>query len=70
MEKRGMTEIDYAELITLNRPKDAQAIRAAIHELRNRGFGDHEIAAATALSVEYVRRVLGERNEPQIDARR
>jgi hypothetical protein len=54
---------DDIRLATLNRPLDVQAIRAAIHELCNRGFGDHEIAGATALSVEYVRRVIGERKE-------
>jgi hypothetical protein len=35
-------------------------MRAAIHELRSRGLGDYDIATATGLSVEYVRRVLGE----------
>jgi hypothetical protein len=52
---------DYNARAILNRPQDAQAIRATLHELRGRGFGDYEIASATALSVEYVRRVLGER---------
>ena len=43
-----------------HRPQDAQTMRIAIHELRARGFGDYDISAATGLSVEYVRRVLGE----------
>jgi hypothetical protein len=47
-----------------HRPEDAQTMRAAIHELRSRGLGDYDIAAATGLSVEYVRRVLGEPKAP------
>jgi hypothetical protein len=48
------------DLATLHRPQDAEAMLVAIHELRTRGFSDYEIAAATRLSVEYVRRTLGE----------
>jgi hypothetical protein len=51
---------DHARRATLNRPRDAQAILAAIRELRSRGLGDYEIASATGTSGEYVRRVLGE----------
>ena len=58
-----MNHYTHTELTTLNRPHDAEAIRAAVHELRNRGFGDHGIAQATQLRVEYVRRVLGERRD-------
>jgi hypothetical protein len=43
---------------TNHKPQDAETMRAAIHELRARGFGDHEIAGATQLSVDYVRRIL------------
>jgi hypothetical protein len=50
---------------TINRPTDAETMRAAIHELRNRGMRDHEIADATALSVQYVRTVLAERQQHQ-----
>jgi hypothetical protein len=57
------TDIDFTALATLNRPLDAQAMRAAIHELRHRGMSDYGIAAATQLDVAYVRRVLGERKE-------
>jgi hypothetical protein len=49
------------ELATLPLPLDAQAMRVAVHELRNRGMSDYAIAGATGLSVEYVRRTLGER---------
>jgi hypothetical protein len=45
---------------TQHRRQDPQAVRAAIVELRSRGLGDYDIAAATGVSVEYVRRVLGE----------
>lgn len=43
-----------------HRPQDAAAMRAAVHELRSRGYSDYGIAAATGLSVKYVRRVLRE----------
>jgi hypothetical protein len=52
----------YSFRATINRPADARTMRVAIHELRNRGLGDYEIANATALSVQYVRSVLSERN--------
>jgi hypothetical protein len=48
---------DHIELAALHRPHDAETIRAAIHELRNRGFGDYQIAETTQLSVDYVRRL-------------
>ena len=62
-------EIDLAGLAALtdvtldrhrHRPQDAQAVRAAIFELRSRGLGDYAISGATGLDVAYVRRVLGE----------
>lgn len=43
-----------------HRPQDAAAMRAAVHELRSRGYSDYGIAAATGLSVKYVRRVPGD----------
>ena len=46
------------------RPADPEAIRAAIHELRSRGLGGADIAAATGLSAEFVRRTLGEPKAP------
>jgi hypothetical protein len=52
--------IDYAALARLNRPRDREAIRAAIHELASRGMGDYEIASACELAVEQVRRMLAE----------
>lgn len=52
--------LDYAALAALNRPRDRDAMRVAVHELANRGFGDHEIAAACELAVEQVRRFLSE----------
>jgi hypothetical protein len=48
-------------LRNLHRPKNQDELRVACHELRSRGFGDHGIASATGLSVEAVRRLLGER---------
>jgi hypothetical protein len=35
--------------------------REAIHRLSRSGMSDHTIASATALSVEMVRKILGER---------
>lgn len=35
--------------------------RAAIHKLANSGMSDYTIAAATKLSVEMIRAILGER---------
>jgi hypothetical protein len=54
-------DIDDTTLANLHRPQDGATIRAAINELRNRGYSDHQIAASTALHVDYVRRVLGKR---------
>jgi phosphopantetheinyl transferase len=50
----------------LTRQEQAQAIR----HLAAEGWSDYGISHATELAIEQVRRVLGERNEPQIDARR
>ena len=43
-----------------HRPRTQEEMRAAVVELRSRGYSDHGIAAATQLSVEAVRRLLGE----------
>ncbi len=43
-----------------HRPQTREQMRVAVYELRSRGYTDHEIAAATRLSVEQVRRMLGE----------
>jgi hypothetical protein len=51
--------MDYAALATRNRPKDADSMRVAVHELRSRGYGDLAIAQATGLSIEAVRRFTG-----------
>jgi hypothetical protein len=55
-------DVTLARHATRHRPKDPEALRAAIHELRSRGLGDYDIAAATGMSVEIVRRTLGERS--------
>jgi hypothetical protein len=54
-------DADYLQAARLNRPKSREDIRAAVHELGGRGFGDYEIARACELHVEQVRRILGER---------
>jgi AraC-like DNA-binding protein len=56
----GAKPIERAQRATQHRPQGAQAVRDAIHELRSRGLGDYEVASATGLSVEYVRRILAE----------
>lgn len=56
----GLAALDALSGRDRHRPQDAATMRAAVHELRSRGYSDHTIAAATGLSVEYVRRVLGE----------
>lgn len=43
------------------RPATHAEMRVAVHEMAARGMSDHTIAAATQLSVESVRRMLGER---------
>jgi hypothetical protein len=58
---------DRARLATQNRPRDAQAIRAAIHELHGQGLGDYAIAGATGLSVEHVRRILSEHHSQEVE---
>ena len=63
----GAEADDHARLATLNRPQDAQAILAAIHDLRSRGLGDYGIASATSLSVEYVRSVLSEPPSQEVE---
>lgn len=56
---------DYAALARLNRPRDHDEVRVAIHELASRGMGDYEIARACELAVEQVRRMLGSRQMPR-----
>jgi len=65
--------LDLASLIALygddtgarrHAPRTREEIRAAVHEMRSRGLGDHEIAQATGLAVEQIRRVLGEQVSP------
>lgn len=41
-------------------PRTGAEIRAAVHELAARGMSDYDIAHATDLAVELVRRMLGE----------
>lgn len=43
------------------RPQTRDEMRIAVHELASRGWTDYGIAQATELSVEQVRRLLGER---------
>jgi hypothetical protein len=52
--------LDYAALARLNRPRTADEVRVAVHELAARGMGDYEIASACELAVEQVRRILAE----------
>ena len=63
----GAEPNDHARLATLNRPRDDQATRLAIHELRVREMGDYEIATATGLSVEYMYRVLSEHQSQEVE---
>ncbi len=54
----------YAKLsaaATAHAPRTIDETRAAVRELNARGLGDYDIARATGLSVEGVRRLLGER---------
>lgn len=51
--------LDLDALARLHAPKTSDELRVACHELRTRGYSDHDIAAATRLSVEAVRRLLG-----------
>lgn len=43
-----------------HRPRSREELRAAVHELAQRGMGVDTIARATQLSVEQVRRMLRE----------
>lgn len=43
-----------------HRPQSRDDMRAAVREMAATGMTDHTIAAATCLSVEQVRRLLGE----------
>lgn len=51
--------LDLTALARLHAPKTTEELRVACHELRSRGYSDHGVAAATGLSVEAVRRLLG-----------
>jgi hypothetical protein len=53
----------YSTRALAHRPRTRDEIRVAIHEMRARGLGDHEIAQATGHAVEQVRRLIGERRE-------
>lgn len=44
-----------------HRPQTHDEMRVAVREMAARGMSNHTIAAATRLSVEQVRRLLGER---------
>ena len=60
MTARTMAEApDLTTLARLHAPKTTDELRVACVELHSRGFSDHDIAAATRLSVEAVRRLLG-----------
>ena len=48
---------DLAALARLHAPRTAAEIRSAIIDMRDRGIGDYEIARATGLAVEQVRRI-------------
>jgi DNA-binding NarL/FixJ family response regulator len=57
--------LDLEALATLagrekHRPQTREEMRAAVHELASRGYTNHSIAHATGLSVEAVRKMLGE----------
>lgn len=43
-----------------HRPQSRDEMRVAVHEMASRGMTDHTIAAAKCLSVEQVRRLLGQ----------
>lgn len=45
-----------------HRPQTQDEMRAAVCEMAARGMTDHTIAQASGLSVEMVRRMLGERH--------
>jgi hypothetical protein len=49
---------------TLHRPRTAAEMRAAIAEMAARGMGAYEIAGASGLSVEEVRRLVALHRAP------
>ena len=49
---------DYRRLAEMNRPKDLDTMRCAVHELRSRGLSERDIGAALQLNPEAVRRLL------------
>jgi len=55
------TRIDFGRLAAANRLLTHEELKVAICELAARGLGDHEIAQACEISVDDVRRALGER---------
>lgn len=58
-----MTATDYAARAHLHRPKSPDEMREAVNNMASNGYGDYIIAAATRLSVEVVRQMLGEHRE-------
>ncbi len=58
--------LDLAALARLHAPRTSEEIRSAIHEMRARGMGDHEIAQASGVAVEMVRRVLAEDGDERV----
>lgn len=63
----GVLDMDaYAKLSEPSKahmPRTLDETRSAVKELAARGLGDYDIASATGLSVEGVRRLLGEHSE-------
>lgn len=58
-----MIEPEAAAGAGKHRPHTREEMRVAVQEMAARGMTDHTIAAATKLSVEVVRRMLGERRQ-------
>lgn len=52
--------LDLSALARLHAPRTAEELHSAIRELHAGGHGDYVIASATELSVDLVRRFLGE----------
>lgn len=60
----GALDLRALDLLTgryRHRPQTREEMRAAVHGMASGGMTDHTIARATGLSVEQVRRLLGER---------
>ena len=52
---------DYRERANLNRPRDTDTLRAAVHELRARGLTARDVAQALGLAETAIATLLGER---------